>query len=253
MHPLKNSMKSLLALFAILAAPASAVTVSVSATNFYNLAAGPGGDTLITKSNGQPLDQGRIHIGTFAPGFNPQAAVNASDTAALLANFQAVLNGPVITPAEWSSVFGQDGVDFPGFYNADGPSIPWPDAQLDQDIYLFIGDGQSLAESTELGLVRHFARISSTSPVGFELSNPLADFSLPSHFTGGLFLNVHPFSNTYTGEIVMGSKGHYPISDPYFFTYQGEIDTLQLVAVPEPGTSIQILILGSLLARRRSR
>jgi hypothetical protein len=246
-------MKTLLVLSAILTVPASAVTVSVSATNFYNLAAGPGGDTLITASNGQPLDRGRVHIGTFAPGFNPQAAVNALDTAALLASFQAVISGPIITPAEWSGVFGQDGVDFPGFYNADGPSISWPDAQLDQDIYLFIGDGQTLAESTELGLVRHFARISSTAPEGFELSNPLADFSLPSHFTGGLFLNVHPYSNTYTGEIVMGSKGQYPISDPYFFTYVGEIDTLQLVAVPEPGTPIQILILGSLLARRRRR
>lgn len=246
-------MKTLLVLSAILAAPAFAVTVSVSATNFYNLAAGPGGDTLITTSNGQALDRGRVHIGTFVAGFNPQAAAAASDTAALLDNFQAVFDGPVITPAEWSSVYGQDGVDFPGFYNADGPTIPWPDAQLDQDIYLFIGNGQNLAESTELGLVRHFARISSTAPEGFELSNPLADFSLPSHFTGGLFLNVHPFSNTYTGEIVMGSKGHHPISDPYFFTYKGEIDTLQLVAVPEPGTSIQILILGTLLVRRRSR
>lgn len=256
---IEKTMKTLLALSAILAAPVSAVTVSVSvsvsvsATNFLNLAAGPGGDTLITTVAGQPLDRGRVHVGTFVAGFNPQAAVAAADTAALLGNFRAVIDGPVITPAEWSGLFGQEGVDFPGFYIADATTIVWPEEQLDQDIYLFIGNGQSLAESTELGLVRHFARISSSAPEGFELSNPLDDLSLPSHFTGGLVLNAHPFSNTFTGEIVMGSKGRHVLTDPYFHAYEGEIDTLQLVAIPEPGALIQIVTLGSLLALRRRR
>jgi hypothetical protein len=244
-------MKWFLAVSAILSTPASAVTVSISATNLVNFGYGPGGDTLITDAAGLPLGQGRIHIGTFVAGFNPRAAAHTSDIAALLANFRAVVGGPILTPPDWSAVVGMDDVTLKGFYNADANAITWPDEQLDQDIYLFIGNGVTLADSTQLGLVRHFARITSSSPIGFELSDPLEDFSSSNHFTGGLFLNVHPYSGTFTGEIVMGSKGHYDMTDPFFWSYNGEMDTLQLVAIPEAGSLTYLMPLACVLMRRR--
>lgn len=229
---------------------AAGTTLSISFNNFHASDPGLGGDTLITATDGHPLGQGRAHLGTFTPAFNLNEAIATWNLSTLINNFHPVLHGPVLTPSDWAAI-GHDGVALKGFYNADADQILWPDSQFDQDVYLFIGDGMTLQSSTGFGLIRHFTRIISTSSPPFVVSDPLTDFSSPYHFNGVLHLNAGPVSQVFTGEIVLGIPGVFDMSDPYLGIYEGAMSTLQLVAIPEPSTTICITIAGLVVFRRR--
>lgn len=78
--------------------PAPGLPLSISVNNLYAIGTGPGGDTLITGTDGQPLGQGRVHLGTFTPGFDLQQAIGTWNITNLIDNFQAMAQGSFLTP-----------------------------------------------------------------------------------------------------------------------------------------------------------
>lgn len=161
-------------------------------------------DALIQKADGSLLSGGIAAIGYFPVGYSISS--NMSDIFTTLQNFN------LITSVSVGGLSTSLGLRAPGYFEAEpfaGPAITDPSNLIGNQLYLFVGDGDTLASSTQVGL-KQIAKIQDDVPNEQEyLANP----------KGGWLPVIGDFGSYIGNASGMGSS-----------TYQ----TLQMEIIPLP-------------------
>jgi len=208
---------------------AGALTSSAATYSLFNVAGGPGVDTLWANADGTLMNgTGSVSMGYFATNPDTSAILTSEDLFALLSlnSFTVVQSAVAGTSTAFTA---------PGFLAEDpssGGTITTGNALLGRKIYAIATDAATLASRTASSVYSMFEVATIVDDVPFEQSYV-----------------ANPAGST----IILGNLGAYEDSGDAFGLGAGTYTTLGLAGVPEPSAALLggIGALG-LLRRRRN-
>jgi PEP-CTERM motif len=226
-QPHISMKKALLVLPVLLALAAQSKATTIILKNFDE--GGAGARPLTDHTTNTPLaaNSGSVSIGTFATLTDAQitsmGAFNAANRNALLADFLAFADS-VNNPTRTGDT---NAFDIPGLYSGVNNGInAAADPKIGKAIYTFIGNGPTLASSTQIGIVKdNDSFVLDDQPV----------------------ITANAFLYEPTSVILVGQLGAQIPVGPL----GGSFSTLQLAAVPEPSCLALLGLCGGFFVRRR--
>lgn len=195
------------------------------AANYYvnNVVTGDANDVLIVDTDNTPLDGGIVTIGWFTSG-SPNT--NISNISSTISDFNIAAS---IAPGSYS-IDLDDSV--PGYYQSDivsGTDVLSGDARIGTGVYLFAGNGTTLANSTAIALLQVGTYIADNPPA---INQYTADAAIAISTPSAIV-----FGDTTSGINSTIATGH---------------NAFRLQAIPEPSTTL-LIVFGSMAMLRRRR
>lgn len=214
-------LKSLLAAVVLAAISHTSEAASITASNLSDdfTKAVP-----IVTSTGTLVasNTGIVQVGTF--GTLTDAQLNIGNLPALIADFQSFGS---------STKFGA-GFDIAGLYSlAPSAGILAGDTKIGKSIYVFIGNGDTFATSTEFAIYKDDNAFAADAPL----------------FNAKAYPTDLPDNAAIDAAFVLGGLGAVQVAIPGL---QGNFTSIQLVAVPEPSIALLGLMGLGLVRRRRA-